>query len=280
MYLLYAVAPSKSGNGLQCQSPSGNVQKFKKIKFKMAETVCYMSGEEVLPQILAESSEETSDSDDILYVGNDEHADSKINGCLEALNGLNLGQNLEPFKKCVEKYIKASIEAFQPPSDPMKILLNKTVNCGTIFANESRQWLQKINARLSGRVSIRKPYQGKIVRNFPFEMFHALKTSVQHSRKGEITNNVVYSDNKKQQVMSFSSKKAVIVLLSVLSGYSEIEVKGFFKKVLTGRKHGKAHVIVSYGQEFCFTYKIKTGQFCVSFHYGTWNKAGFAVYNF
>ena len=143
----------------------------------------------------------------------------------------------------------------------MKILLNKTVNCGTIFANERR-------------VSIRKPYQGEIVRNFPFEMFYALKTSVQHSRKGEITNNVVYSDNKKQQVMSFSSKKAVIVLLSVLSGYSEINVKGFFKKVLPGRKHGKARVIVSYGQEFCFTYKIKTGQFCVSFHYGIWNKAG------
>ena len=170
----------------------------------MAETVCYMSGEEVLAQILAESSEETSDSDDIL--GNDEHANSKINGCLEALNGLNLGQNLEPFKKCVEKYIKASIEAFQPPSDPMKILLNKNVNCGTIFANESRQWLQKINARLSGRVSIRKPYQGEIVRNFPFEMFHALKTSVQHSRKGEITNNVVYSNNKKQSSLHVGVK--------------------------------------------------------------------------
>ena len=39
-------------------------------------------------------------------------------------------------------------------------------------------------------------------------------------------------------------------------------------------------VIVSYGQEFCFTYKIKTGQFCVSFHYGMWNKTGFAVHNF
>ena len=183
----------------------------------MAETVCYLSGEEVLAHIMAESSGETSDSDDILYVGNDKHADSKINGCLEALNALNLGQNLGPFKKCVEKYIKASIIAFQPPSDPMKILLNKTVNCGTIFATESRQWLQKINARLSGRISIRKPYQGEIVRNFPFEMLLALKTSVQHSRKVEITN-VGYSDNKKQQVMSFSSKNDVIVLLSVLSG--------------------------------------------------------------
>ena len=163
----------------------------------MAETVCYMSGEEVLAQILAKGSEETGDSDDILNVGNNEHADSKINGCLEALNGLHLGQNLEPFKKCVEKSIKASIAAFQPPSDPMKILLNKTVNCGTIFANESRQWLQKINACLSGHVSIRKPYQGEIVRNFPFEMFHALKMSVQHSRKGEITNNVAPTRNSK-----------------------------------------------------------------------------------
>ena len=181
----------------------GNAQKLKKIKFKIEETVCYMSGEEVPAQILAESSGKTNDFDDILYVGNDEHANSKINSCLEALNDLNSGQNLEPSKKCVEKYIKASTEVFQPPSDPMKIWLNKTVNRGTIFATESRQWLQKINARLSGRISIRKPYQGEIVRNFPFEMLLALKTSVQHSKKGEITKNVVYSDNKKQQVMSF-----------------------------------------------------------------------------
>ena len=174
---------------------------------------------------MAESLRETSDADDILYVCNDKHTDSKINGCLEALNALSLGQNLEPFKKCVEKYI------------------------------------QKMNARLSGHISIRKPYQGEIVKNVPFEMFLGLNTSVQHSRKVEITNNVVYSDNKKQPVMSFSSKNAVIVLLSVLSGYSEANVKGFFKKILTGRKHGNARVIVNNGQEFCFTYKIKTRQF-------------------
>lgn len=155
-------------------------------------------------------------------------------------------------------------KVFQPPCDPIKVLLSKSVNCGAIFAIESRQWLKKINSRMSGRVSIRKPYQGEIVRNFPFEMFLALRTSVQHSRKSKITDNVVYSNNKKQQAMSFSSKKAVIVLLSVLSVYSEVNVKGFFKRILTGRKHGKARVIVSCGQEFCFTYKIKTGQFCVS----------------
>ncbi len=106
-------------------------------------------------------------------------------------------------------------------------------------------------------------------------MFLALKTLVQHSRQSELTDNVAYSDNRKQQVMTFSSKKAVIVLLSVLSGYSEANVKGFFKKILAGRKHGKARVIVSCaGHEFSFTYKIKSRQFFVSFHYGIWNKAG------
>ena len=72
----------------------------------MAETVCYMSGEEVLAQILEESSEETSASDDIVYVGNDEHADSKINGCLEVLNGLNLGQNWNHLKNVLKNILK------------------------------------------------------------------------------------------------------------------------------------------------------------------------------
>ncbi len=108
-------------------------------------------------------------------------------------------------------------------------------------------------------------------RNIPFEMFLALKTSVQHSRKSELTDNVAYSDNRKQQVMTFSSKKAVIVLLPVLSGYSEANVKGFFKRNLVGRKHGKARVIVSCGHEFSFTYKIKSGQFVFlsTMEYGT-----------
>ena len=113
---------------------------------------------------------------------------------------------------------------------------------------------------MSVKISIRHPYQGEIVRNFPSEMFFALKTSVQHSRKEEITNNVFYNDNKNRNVMSFSSRKAVIVFLSLLSGYSETNVKGFFKKILAGRTHGKARVIVSCSKEFSFTYNIKTGQ--------------------
>ena len=64
--------------------------------------------------------------------------------------------------------------------------------------------------------------------------------------------------------MTFSLKKAVIELPSVLRGYSEANVKGFFKDILAGKKHGKAGVIVSCGHEFSLTYKIKSGQFCVS----------------
>ncbi len=158
-----AVATSKSGNGLQCQPFSGNLRKLKNFKFKMATAFPHLSGEAVLAQILAESSGECSDSDEFHAAENKRDLDSKINICLEALNGLDLGQNSEAFKNCVEKYIKALIEAFEPSSDPMKVLLTKTVNCGTIFAAESRQWLQKISSRLAGSISIRKPSQGEII---------------------------------------------------------------------------------------------------------------------
>lgn len=249
-------------------------------KFKMASVLYHMSAEEVLSEFLAETSGETSDSEDNDSANNNANLATTINRCLEALDSLDLGTNTAGFKKCVEKFIETSFFAFQPPSDPMKILLNRTVNCATIFNAESKQWLKKISNRLSGKISIRHPYQGEIVRNFPSEMFFALKTSVQHSRKEEITNNVFYNDNKNRNVMSFSSRKAVIVFLSLLSGYSETNVKGFFKKILAGRTHGKARVIVSCSKEFSFTYNIKTGQFCVSFHYGVWNKAGFPLHNF
>lgn len=257
------------------------------LKFKMASAASRMSGEEVLVQIMADSCGENcemDDSEDDTCVESNEKDDSdldtKINRCLEAFDSFDLGGNIEAFKKCIESFIKASVTVFQPPSDPMKVLLNRSVNCVTIFEAESKQWLRKIYSRLGGKVSIRHPYQGEIVRCLPLEIFLALKTSVQHSRRREITNNVVYSDNKHQHVMSFSSRKAVIEFLSLLSCWPESDVKSCLKKSLAGRVHGIARVIVSCAKEFSLTYKIKSGQFCVSFYYGVWNKAGFPLHNF
>ena len=67
---MVAVVTLKSGNGLQCQLFRGNLRKLKNFKFKMATTFSHLSGEAVLVQILAESSGESSDSDEIHSVEN------------------------------------------------------------------------------------------------------------------------------------------------------------------------------------------------------------------
>ena len=245
-----------------------------------------MSAEEVLKQILADNGDEMDDSEESLDgtgVGRDKQddlaLDVQIDICLQTFNCLYLGSNLDAFKNIVGSFIKGSYHALKPPSDPMNVLLNTSLNCGTLFATESKQWLQKISSRLSGKTSIRHPYQAEIVRNLPLEMFLCLKRAVQHSRKREITDYVIYSDNKKCQLMSFSSKKAVAVFLAQLSSWSERDVKCYFKKILTGRAHGKASVIVSAVTNFSFIYNMKASQFCISFHYGVWNKAGFPLHN-
>lgn len=90
---------------------------------------------------------------------------------------------------------------------------------------------------------------------------------------------VIYAENKKGHVISFSSKKAVVALFSQLTGLNEPEVKGYFKKSLSGRVNGKASVIVNPVKDFAFLFKIKPSQCYITFHYGVWNKAGFPLHN-
>ena len=131
----------------------------------------------------------------------------------------------------VRRQIKGTFQAFKPPTDPLKILLNVSLNCGSLFKTESELWLQKINSRFTGRPSIRYPYQCEIQRNIPVDLFHCLKTGLQHSRIKNITDQVTYEDNKKDSVMSFISKEAVVVFLSQLSGLDESNVKEYLKKI-------------------------------------------------
>ena len=111
-----------------------------------------------------------------------EYLEKNINECLEVLSSLDLGNNLEAFKCCVAGFIKASTTVFHSPTDPAKILLNRSVCFGTIFESESRQWLRKIHIHLGGKVSIRRPYEGEIVRCLPVEMCRVVKTALEHSR--------------------------------------------------------------------------------------------------
>ena len=105
------------------------------------------------------------------------------------------------------------------------------------------------------------------------ELFHCLQ------RAQNITDHVTYEDGKNHSAMSFASKEAVVVFLSLLSGLDESDIKNYFKKYLSGRVNGKATVIVNTGKKFEFSYKKKSSQLCIFFHYGVWNKAGFPLHN-
>ena len=199
--------------------------------------------------------------------------------CLEVFDKLNLENNLCIFKESVRQQIKGSFQAFKPPTDPLKILLNTSLNCGSLFKTESKLWLQKMYFRLTGRPSIRNPYQCEIQRNIPVDLFHCLKRALQHSRVNNITDHVTYEERSKDDVISFISKQAVVGFLSLLSGLDESDVKKYFKKYLTGRVNGKATIIVNTRKKFEFIYRKKSLQLCIVFHYGVWNKAGFPLHN-
>jgi len=209
----------------------------------------------------------------------EEKLEAQIKTCLEAFNKLDLGNNVHIFKESVRKQIKGSFQAFKPPTDPLKILLNVSLNCGSLFKTESKFWLQKINYRLTGKPSIKTPYKCEIQRNIPVELFHCLQRALQCSRTKNITDHVTYEDGKNHSAMSFASKEAVVVFLSLLSGLDESDIKKYFKKYLSGRVNGKATVIVNTGKKFEFIYKKKSSQLCIFFHYGVWNKAGFPLHN-
>ena len=145
----------------------------------------------------------------------EENLEAQIALCLEVFDKLDLGHNLCIFKESVRQQIKGSFQAFKPPTDPLKILLNTSLNCGSLFKTESKLWLQKMYFRLTGRPSIRNPYQCEIQRNIPVDLFHCLKRALHHSRVNKITDHVTYEERSKDNVMSFISKQAIVVFLSL-----------------------------------------------------------------
>ena len=104
--------------------------------------------------------------------------------------------------------------------------------------------------RLTGRPSIRNLYQCEIQRNIPVDLFPCLKRALQHSRVKNITDHVTYEERSKDDVISFISKQAVVVFLSLFSGSDESDVKKYCKKYLTGRVNGVATIIVNTRKKF------------------------------
>ena len=120
-----------------------------------------------MDDLSSQESEEIDEEESVNGESEEDVLSEKIELCLQAFDSLDLRDvNLDMFKKCVRRQIEASYRVFQSPTDPLKILLNAPVNCGTVLYDETRLWLDKIKLRLGGKVSIRRPYQCEIIRNF------------------------------------------------------------------------------------------------------------------
>lgn len=238
--------------------------------------------EQVHEQLMDDDSSDLEETSAIQHQDEEpenEGLDEAIDSCLEAFNSLGLGDNLYAFKNHMKRYMVATYRSFEPPSDPLKVLLNTGINCSSIFAEESRSWLQKIYTRLAGKTSIKNPYQAEIVRSIPIEVFRCFKRAITHTRNKEINDNVVLGDNKKKHVISFTSRVAVVSLFSLLSGMRDTEVMSHFDRSLVGRFNGNASIIIDTSKDFAFIYSINSSQLCIAYHYGVWNESGFPLHN-
>ena len=108
---------SKCGRGLQYVLSAVAPQRKQNLKMAERNGLSSQESEELVDEESAE---------DVLK--------EKIDLCLQAFESLDLCDvNLDMFKRCVRKQIVASYRVFQSPTDPLKILLNSSVNCGTVL---------------------------------------------------------------------------------------------------------------------------------------------------
>lgn len=273
---------SKCGRGRRCAMSA--VAQQSETYFNMAAKGQSndLSTDAVREAVLADrdESQESEEIDEEESVNGESEEDvisEKIELCLQAFDSFDLPDvNMEMFKKCVRRQIEASYRVFQSPTDPLKILLNAPVNCGTILYDETKLWLDKIKFRLGGKVSIRRPYQCEILRNLPKEIIVAFRSGVVRSRLQDVVDNISLAENNKCYAISFTRMEAVVVLFSVLSGMPEGTVRSYFTRRV---QNGRAKVIVNLEKDFVFLYKIKAGQLLITFHYGLWNKSGFPLHS-
>ena len=164
------------------------------------------------------------------------------------------------------------------PSDPLKVILNAPIHCRLFLEDESKLWLTMINRRLRAKTSIRHPYRCEITRVIPFQVVSLMRDAILHPRNN-VSSDVFPASNKKWLVVSFPSKQAVIVLLSMLSRQGVWNVESQLRKKLKGRVSGRAEVITNVEKDFAFIYKVKTSELTITFHYGVWNKHGLPQHN-
>ena len=126
---------------------------------------------------------------------------------------------------------------------------------------------------------MRNPFYAEISRDIPHGIFSVLLRMMKGVH-GFCEPFVNFGNNRKAQVVSFTSLRPVKQLFSILSGKSETEVVSYFKRTLTGKKCGsKVSVLATEEKDMAFTYKIAKGQFVISYYFGEWNTHGFPQHN-
>lgn len=144
-----------------------------------------------------------------------------------------------------------------------------------ILERESRLWLDSLWRRLSAKRSIRTPYYTQISRDIPYEIFAVIKQIVR-ALDGFVEPFCFRSNNKKAEVVSFTSVRLVNELFALLSGLSKDAVAKYFKRTLAGSRNGHTvAVIVTEVKDFSFIYKVKCGKLVIGFNFGEWNANGF-----
>lgn len=154
---------SKCGKGLPCQRLADSfviIGFFKMAPCSLLDEVMMTDNDSELEQVGESSGIESNNMKELAL-------EAQKGICLEAFNDLGLGDNLHVSKDSIQRHIKGSYQAFKPLTDTMKILLNITLNCGSLFKTESELWLQKISFQLTGKPCIRTIYQCEIQQNIP-----------------------------------------------------------------------------------------------------------------
>jgi hypothetical protein len=106
-------------------------------------------------------------------------------------------------------------------------------------------------------------FYAEVNRDIAYEMFSVFVRIVK-SMEGYREPFCFFGDNKKGEVLSFTSLKMLKSVLALLSGFTEQEVTAYFKKKLQGKKNGsKVAVIVTDKKDFAFVYKLTKGQLTI-----------------
>lgn len=166
-----------------------------------------------------------------------------------------------------------------PYGNAMKRVLETTINCGSILCSESRLWLEMLYRKIGGRAKIRNPYFGECKRDIPVDVFIALQSAIKSSSLDQFKEpNCYIAGNGKGAVISLTSRKSVVMLFSILTGYREVRVQKYFTHTLKGSRSGKAKLIVNMEKNFVLIYKYKQGKFTMEFNFGVWNASGFPLH--